>query len=206
MYFYFSLRKRSAQNGALLYANLGDNVTFHCSFASRAKYLSWYKQVIGESPRVISSFYKHLLNSNSFHPGFKNNQRISVDSGEDFYRLNIFNVQDSDSAMYYCGQTSISVTKFDDGTFLVLRGNVRNICVKTETYYSFFHPLIFLFCLLYVAFYVFAVKQDKAVPVLVKTVVAALVVSVIFNVIFCGTLCKIVQRKKCPSKGNYCLS
>lgn len=83
---------------------------------------------------------------------------------------------------------------------------VRNICVKTETYYGFFHPLIFLFCLLYDALYVFAVKQDEAVPVLVKTVVAALVVSVIFNVIFCGTLCKIVQRKKCPSKGNYCLS
>uniref|UniRef100_A0A3B4GIV2 Ig-like domain-containing protein n=1 Tax=Pundamilia nyererei TaxID=303518 RepID=A0A3B4GIV2_9CICH len=109
----------------------GNNVTFHCSFASRAKYLSWYKQVIGESPRVISSFYKHLLDSNSFHPGFKNNQRISIDSGENFYRLNIFNVQDSDSAMYYCGQTSISVTKFDDGMFLVLRGNVEKPSHRT---------------------------------------------------------------------------
>uniref|UniRef100_A0A3Q4N9M2 Ig-like domain-containing protein n=1 Tax=Neolamprologus brichardi TaxID=32507 RepID=A0A3Q4N9M2_NEOBR len=85
---------------------------------------------IGESPRVISSFYKHFLDSNILHPGFKNNQRISVDSGEDFYRLNIFNVQDSDSAMYYCGQTSISVTKFDDGTFLVLRESSHRTFLK----------------------------------------------------------------------------
>ncbi|XP_039896696.1 uncharacterized protein LOC120739098 [Simochromis diagramma] len=268
--------------GALLYARLGDKVTFHCSFASRAKYLSWYKQVIGESPRVISSFYKHLLDSNSFHPGFKNNQRISVDSGEDFYRLNIFNVQDSDSAMYYCGQTSISVTKFDDGTFLVLRepshrtflkqpesnsvqqgdsvtlnctllkgssaeeDNVywfkkdtvdshlgimyshtnsssqcakrsESSCSAQRCVYSFTKKNVSrsdvgtYYCAVASCSEVLVgkgtrldvvVKQDEAVPVLVKTVVAALVVSVIFNVIFCGTLCKIVQRKKCPSKGS----
>ncbi|XP_050925054.1 uncharacterized protein LOC108877145 isoform X2 [Lates calcarifer] len=107
--------------GALLYANIGDNVTLPCVYASSAKHLCWYKQVAGEQPQIISSFYRLSPHSNNFYKQFKDNKRFSVHTGTGFYHLNISNVQDSDSAMYYCGQTSIAVTEFYNGTFLVLK-------------------------------------------------------------------------------------
>uniref|UniRef100_A0A3Q3L7L6 Ig-like domain-containing protein n=1 Tax=Mastacembelus armatus TaxID=205130 RepID=A0A3Q3L7L6_9TELE len=108
-------------DGAVLYANPRDNVTLPCFYTSSAKYLGWYKQVAGEQPQIISSFYKHFIQSNIFHKQFKDNKRFSVHAGEGFYHLNISNVQHSDSAMYYCGQTHVAVTEFDNGTFLVLK-------------------------------------------------------------------------------------
>ncbi|XP_071335546.1 uncharacterized protein [Trachinotus anak] len=111
----------SLSDGALLYANLGDNVTLPCFHSSGAKDLSWYKQVAGEQPQIISSFYKHSLRFNSFYNQFKDDKRFSVHSGEGFYHLNISYVQDSDSAMYYCGQTNVRITEFGNETFLALK-------------------------------------------------------------------------------------
>ncbi|XP_037615496.1 uncharacterized protein LOC119482147 [Sebastes umbrosus] len=107
--------------GALLYVNPGQNVILPCFYASDAKYLCWYKQVAGEHPQIITSFYKHSRDTSIFHNQFKDNKRFSVHTGLGFYHLNISNVQDSDSAMYYCGHTSITVSEFDNGTFLVLK-------------------------------------------------------------------------------------
>uniref|UniRef100_A0A3P8TQR4 Ig-like domain-containing protein n=1 Tax=Amphiprion percula TaxID=161767 RepID=A0A3P8TQR4_AMPPE len=107
--------------GALLYANLGDDVTLFCHYASEAKYLLWYKQVAGEKPQIISSFYKHSPDSISFHNQFQGNQRFSVQTGQGFYHLKISDIQDSDSAMYYCGQNNMIGTEFGNGTFLVLK-------------------------------------------------------------------------------------
>ncbi|KAG8006279.1 hypothetical protein GBF38_005516 [Nibea albiflora] len=108
--------------GALLYANPGHNVTLPCFFgSSNVKYLSWYKQAAGETPQIISTFYKHSPDSNTFEGPFKDDKRFSAHPGKDFYHLNISNVQDSDSAMYYCGHTKITSTKFYNGTFLVLK-------------------------------------------------------------------------------------
>uniref|UniRef100_A0A3Q1EAK7 Ig-like domain-containing protein n=1 Tax=Acanthochromis polyacanthus TaxID=80966 RepID=A0A3Q1EAK7_9TELE len=83
------------------------------------KYLLWYKQVAGEQPQIISSFYKHSISS--FHNQFQGNQRFSVQTGQGFYHLKISDIQDSDAAMYYCGQNNMIGTEFDDGTLLVLK-------------------------------------------------------------------------------------
>ncbi|XP_040887422.1 uncharacterized protein LOC121177242 [Toxotes jaculatrix] len=107
--------------GALFFANLGDNVTLPCLYDSNAKNLCWYKQVAGEQPQIMSSFYKHLDNSNVFHDEFKDNKRFSIHTGQGFYHLNICNVQHSDSAMYYCGHTSVTITTFKKGTLLVVK-------------------------------------------------------------------------------------
>nr|XP_033961837.1 uncharacterized protein LOC117463613 isoform X1 [Pseudochaenichthys georgianus] len=51
-----------------------------------------------------------------------------------FYHLNISNVQDSDSAIYYCGTTSGVVTEFDNGTFLVLKeSSLRYLLQQPES-------------------------------------------------------------------------
>ncbi|XP_041820974.1 uncharacterized protein LOC121626493 [Chelmon rostratus] len=112
--------------GALLYANTGHNVTLPCFYASdSAKHLCWYKQVAGERPQIISSFYKHSPDTNSFHNQFKGDKRFSVHAGRGFYHLNISNVQSSDSAAYYCGQISVTVTEFNNGIFLVVKASSR---------------------------------------------------------------------------------
>ncbi|XP_063756376.1 uncharacterized protein LOC134875706 isoform X2 [Eleginops maclovinus] len=107
--------------GALLYTQPGKNVTLKCFYTSSAKNLCWYKQVAGRQPKIVSSIYTHLRNKNIFYNKFKDNQRFAVHTRPGIYHLNISNVQDSDSAIYYCGQTSGSVTEFDNGTFLVLK-------------------------------------------------------------------------------------
>ncbi|KAL6118797.1 sirpd [Pungitius sinensis] len=123
-------------SGALLYATPGQSVTVPCFYASEAKHICWYKQVAGEQPQIISSFYKHSPDSNSFHNQFKGNERFSVHTGAGFYHLNISNVQDSDSAMYYCGRTTIKITEFDDGTLLVLKESSRRSFLQQPASYS----------------------------------------------------------------------
>ncbi|XP_020501260.1 uncharacterized protein [Labrus bergylta] len=107
--------------GALLYADPGQHVTLPCVFTSSAKYMSWYKQVAGEKPQIMSSFYKHSRDAIGFFNQFKDKNRFSAQTGEGFYHLIISNVQESDSAMYYCGQTSITTIEFHEGIFLVLK-------------------------------------------------------------------------------------
>uniref|UniRef100_A0A3Q3DZC0 Uncharacterized LOC109992832 n=1 Tax=Labrus bergylta TaxID=56723 RepID=A0A3Q3DZC0_9LABR len=109
-------------DGALLYADPGQHVTLPCVFTSSAKYMSWYKQVAGEKPQIMSSFYKHSRDAIGFFNQFKDKNRFSAQTGEGFYHLIISNVQESDSAMYYCGQTSITTIEFHEGIFLVLKG------------------------------------------------------------------------------------
>ncbi|XP_054457056.1 uncharacterized protein LOC129093163 [Anoplopoma fimbria] len=121
--FYVLLVRLFGAYGALLYARPGQNVTLPCFHASKANNLCWYKQVAGGQPQIISSYYIHSPDTNRFHNQFKGNKRFSVHTGERFYHLNISNVQDSDSAMYYCGHTNVVITEFDNGTFLVLKGS-----------------------------------------------------------------------------------
>lgn len=121
-------------DGDVLYANSGDNVTLHCFCDSTAKHLSWYKQIPGEPPQIMSSFYKHQVDSNVFHKQFKDSKRLSVYTEEGLYNLKIFNVQESDSALYYCSYTTISVTEFDNGTFLLLKSRT-NYLKSTCTYF-----------------------------------------------------------------------
>ncbi|XP_041635897.1 uncharacterized protein LOC121504880 [Cheilinus undulatus] len=109
--------------GALLYAEPGQNVTLPCFLNSSINQLSWYKQNAGDPPQIISTIYKLKQTSNKFYNQFKDSKRFSVQTGEGFYHLIISGVQDSDSAMYYCGQTMISHTEFREGIFLVFRGS-----------------------------------------------------------------------------------
>ncbi|XP_013878383.1 uncharacterized protein LOC106527912 [Austrofundulus limnaeus] len=122
-------------DGDVLYANFGDDVSLPCFFTSSATHLSWYKQVAGEHPQIISFFYKSSPDSNRFYNQFQGNERFSVHIGEGFYNLNISNVQDSDAAMYSCSFTSISVTVFNNGTFLALKHrSCRSFLQQPDSY------------------------------------------------------------------------
>ncbi|XP_054914575.1 uncharacterized protein LOC129378293 [Poeciliopsis prolifica] len=111
------------KDGDVLYADSGGNVTLRCVYTSSASHLNWYKQVPGEPPQIVSSFYKHHADSRTFHKQFKDNKRFSVHTEEGLYNLKISDVRDSDSALYYCGYTSVSITEFKNGTFLLLKNS-----------------------------------------------------------------------------------
>ncbi|XP_068612273.1 uncharacterized protein [Brachionichthys hirsutus] len=121
----------SARGGAVIYINRGHNATLPCFF-DNANYLCWYKQIAGGQPQLISSHYKYLPESNIFHNQFKVDKRLSLNAGEDFYHLKISEVQDSDSAMYYCGRTSITVTDFYTGIFLLVKESSRRSLIQQQ--------------------------------------------------------------------------
>lgn len=94
-------------------------MTLPCFYNSGSQWL-WYKQVAGEQPQIIASFYKS--SHNIFYNQFKDDKRFSVHTGKGFYHLHISSVRESDSAMYLCGRIGFTVTEFDHGIFLVLNG------------------------------------------------------------------------------------
>uniref|UniRef100_A0A3B3S8C3 Ig-like domain-containing protein n=1 Tax=Paramormyrops kingsleyae TaxID=1676925 RepID=A0A3B3S8C3_9TELE len=80
----------------LLTFQVGDTVTLRCFYTKNIpSYMSWYKQSGGWKPRLIST------------------------NEEEINHLIISNTQDSDSAMYYCGATSLHIVHFGNGTLLV---------------------------------------------------------------------------------------
>ncbi|KAG7240106.1 hypothetical protein INR49_027960 [Caranx melampygus] len=107
--------------GALLYADLGGNVTLPCFYPHSAKNLCWYKQIAGEQPQIISSVYAYERSYNELYNQFKDDTRLSFDIDAGSYKLKISNVRDSDSAMYFCGETKVKVTTFSNGTFLAVK-------------------------------------------------------------------------------------
>uniref|UniRef100_A0A3B3WNG2 Ig-like domain-containing protein n=1 Tax=Poecilia mexicana TaxID=48701 RepID=A0A3B3WNG2_9TELE len=138
--FYVLLVPLCKAYGDILYADFGDNVTLHCFYTSSASHLNWYKQMPGEPPQIISTFYKHLPSSNTLHRQFKDNKRLSVYTKEGLYDLKISDIRDSDSALYYCGFTSISITEFDNGTFLLLKSK-RNLMLS-RSFLHLFSPFL----------------------------------------------------------------
>nr|XP_023009984.2 immunoglobulin kappa light chain-like [Maylandia zebra] len=84
-------------------AKSGDRVTLHCYYEhSVSARFYWYKQTLGEKPKLISNFYisEHYLVK--FHHPFKNNARFRLDNEKGKKNLIISDLSVSDSATYYC--------------------------------------------------------------------------------------------------------
>ncbi|XP_067435588.1 uncharacterized protein [Thunnus thynnus] len=83
-------------------ANVGEDVTLECFYKDDAAVMFyWYKQTLGQKPKLISKLYKHDTNGN-FQGEFKNHPRLGLEASLGKNHLKITNVQISDSATYYC--------------------------------------------------------------------------------------------------------
>ncbi|XP_062300812.1 uncharacterized protein LOC134005820 [Scomber scombrus] len=90
------------QDSGFISANVGDSVTLQCYYKGDfAVRFDWYKQTLGQKPRLISTFYEYEIKY-TFHHEFKNNPRFTLDTGKSKNHLTITNLQISDSATYYC--------------------------------------------------------------------------------------------------------
>ena len=102
-------------------------MTLECFYEGEviAKYY-WYKQTLGEKPRLISSVY--VSNKNvAFYDECKNNPRFTLDTDTGKNHLMISDLRISDSAAYYCA-SSFSVTfEFVQGVTVSVKGSGLNI-------------------------------------------------------------------------------
>ncbi|KAM8880807.1 uncharacterized protein ACB058_001143 [Synchiropus picturatus] len=105
---------------SVIIRNSGDNVTLECFHSSRNSKVSWYKQVLGQTPQLICSIYGI---SKTFFNDFDHGERFSSYSSEGVEYLRISNLQPRDAAMYYCGGTSISITRFQSGNVLLVQAS-----------------------------------------------------------------------------------
>ncbi|XP_034712727.1 uncharacterized protein LOC117934816 [Etheostoma cragini] len=109
------------QERRFISANVGDNVTLRCFSEDDATRIYWYKQTLGQKPRIILSFY--VFGSGIiFYNEFKNNSRFSLDT-EEKKNLNIFYLNISDSATYYCASSEAIVLDFKNGTIINVEGS-----------------------------------------------------------------------------------
>ncbi|XP_067117264.1 uncharacterized protein [Osmerus mordax] len=109
--------------------DVGDTVTLHCFYkVTMSIHLSWYRQTLGDKPQLVSTL--KFGQQSRLHNQFKDNPRFSVHCGEN--HLNISDVQPSDSAMYFCCESSenYGMMEFADGVFLNVKGSNTNEVVQ----------------------------------------------------------------------------
>ncbi|XP_039679282.1 uncharacterized protein LOC120573558 [Perca fluviatilis] len=111
------------QVNAFVATKTGHNFTLQCFYeGNAAERFYWYKQTLGQEPRLISTFYKYKTNE-IFHDEFKNNPRFKLDTKTGKNHLKITDLQISDSATYYCARSSSYKLEFCKGATVNVKGS-----------------------------------------------------------------------------------
>uniref|UniRef100_A0A7N9ASZ2 Ig-like domain-containing protein n=1 Tax=Mastacembelus armatus TaxID=205130 RepID=A0A7N9ASZ2_9TELE len=104
----------------------GGNVTLQCFYQSDvAARFYWYKQTLGQKPRIISSYYKYDKTV-TFHNEL-NNPRFMLETGNGENHLAITDLSISDSGTYYCASSYLYMFDFAEGTVVSVQGSGLNI-------------------------------------------------------------------------------
>uniref|UniRef100_H3C6H6 Ig-like domain-containing protein n=1 Tax=Tetraodon nigroviridis TaxID=99883 RepID=H3C6H6_TETNG len=93
----------------------GETVTMDCNLGTVNEYpASWYKQVPGGVPQYVLSW------RDTWSSGFSSPKFTSTHQSKSDYRLTISNVEEGDSAVYYCATWDYSANEFGPGTKLIV--------------------------------------------------------------------------------------
>ncbi|XP_041813511.1 immunoglobulin lambda-1 light chain-like isoform X1 [Chelmon rostratus] len=100
----------------------GETATMDCNLGTvtdQAAY--WYKQIPGGVPQFVLYFY-HTWSSPGYGSGFSSPKFTSTHQSQSDYRLIINNVEEGDSAVYYCNTWDNSAKEwvFGQGTKLTV--------------------------------------------------------------------------------------
>ncbi|KAM6957757.1 immunoglobulin lambda-1 light chain-like [Aplochiton taeniatus] len=79
----------------------GETATMDCNLGTVTNYAGWYKQVPGGVPQYVLRWY-HGWSSVEYGSGFSSPKFTSNHQSQSDYRLIINNVEEGDSAVYYC--------------------------------------------------------------------------------------------------------
>ncbi|XP_022607920.1 immunoglobulin kappa light chain-like [Seriola dumerili] len=115
------------QERSFVSANVGESLTLQCFFDNAdLPRIYWYKQSVGQKPRLLSTLYASNTNG-SFHDEFQNNPRFTLDTGTGKNHLQITDLRISDSATYYCAKKNSLVIEFAEGATVSVKGSGLNI-------------------------------------------------------------------------------
>lgn len=90
----------------------GQTVSMDCNLGHVDKSAArWYKQVQGEVPQFLLKFY-HSDSSPTYGSGVSSSKFTSTHQSKSDYRLTINNVDEGDSAVYYCSTWDGSVSEW----------------------------------------------------------------------------------------------
>ncbi|XP_026007588.1 uncharacterized protein LOC113011930 [Astatotilapia calliptera] len=123
------------QESGFVSPSVGDKVTLQCFYEEDAVMFYWYKQSLGQNPKLVSKFYKHEKNG-TFYSEFENNSRFSLDTGNGNNHLIISDLQISDSATYYCIGIYVYDFEFSEGVTVSVEGsgiNIQTLLHQSET-------------------------------------------------------------------------
>lgn len=98
----------------------------------------WYKQKIGQIPRLIALSYNYW-NNIQFENEFKDG-RFDISASEDSFHLNITATTKEDIGQYFCGTVFLNKIEFISGAHLMLKGKINSTCL-----YIFFWSRQYLF-------------------------------------------------------------
>ncbi|XP_067379833.1 uncharacterized protein [Channa argus] len=114
------------QGNSFYPASVGDTVILQCFYEGKAVMFYWYKQPLGEKPRIMTSFIKRRTNV-TFYDEFKNDSRFSLQTGNGKNHLTISDLRISDSATYYCVGCYVYDYQFTEGVVVSVKGSGLNI-------------------------------------------------------------------------------
>uniref|UniRef100_A0A3Q3L3F3 Uncharacterized LOC113135797 n=1 Tax=Mastacembelus armatus TaxID=205130 RepID=A0A3Q3L3F3_9TELE len=114
------------QESSFVLANVGEEVILRCFHEGDVAMSYWYKQTLGQKPRLISTLYKYDKNG-TFYGEFRNNPRFKLDADNGKNHLKISDVDISDSATYYCASSYTITVEFAEGTVVSVQGSGLNI-------------------------------------------------------------------------------
>ncbi|XP_028462040.1 uncharacterized protein LOC114573975 [Perca flavescens] len=110
------------QGTGFVSVNIGDELTLQCFYEGDvAARLYWFKQVLGQKAKLISTFFKYNVNV-TFHNEFKNNPRFTLDMASGKNHLTIKDLRPSDSATYYCINFLYTID-FSESIFVSVKGS-----------------------------------------------------------------------------------
>ncbi|XP_039467482.1 immunoglobulin lambda-1 light chain-like isoform X2 [Oreochromis aureus] len=109
------------QKPPVLSVRKGETATMDCNLGTVTDYVAWYKQIPGGVPQFVLSF-RHDYSSPTYGSGFSSPKFTSTHQSTTDYRLIIKNVEEGDSAVYYCQtwDTSVRAYVFGQGTKLTV--------------------------------------------------------------------------------------
>ncbi|XP_038845329.1 immunoglobulin lambda-1 light chain-like [Salvelinus namaycush] len=122
---YVSCQKAVTQTPSVLTVSTKGTATFYCDITKdEGNYVSWYKQVPGGAPQYVLGYYYTNDSPDEYGSGFSSDRFTSKATSDKDYQFIISNVEETDSAVYYCQTWDDSVEEavvvFGQGTKLIV--------------------------------------------------------------------------------------
>ncbi|XP_056224415.1 immunoglobulin kappa light chain-like isoform X2 [Seriola aureovittata] len=115
------------QESGFIATHVGRSIILQCFYDNDmvTRYY-WYKQNLGEKPRLMATFYTYNK-KDTFYDEYENNPRFTLDTENGKNHLRISDLRTSDSATYYCASSYSVAFEFGEGATVSVKGSGLNI-------------------------------------------------------------------------------